>query len=314
MNTTPICMFVYNRPKETEAVLNSLSRCSGADEHDVFIFADAPRNDSPSLVAEVSKVREIIRRPFRFRSVTIRAAESNKGLARSIIEGVTDIISQYGKVIVLEDDLVLSVDFLEYMEAALSVYEEDKRIWSISGYSPALGFPPDYKKGLYLSRRASSWGWATWADRWETNDWVVRDYADFCKDRNARKEFDLGGNDMCRLLDLQQRGRINSWAIRWCYAQFRQGLYTVYPVKSKVINQGFGANASHAGWNDARHRVELDSTPVDMIPDLVPDARVMSAFKQHQDLSVISKIGYFLRLHGLGYKRVQRIFKSIIKN
>jgi len=312
MNTTPICLFVYNRPQETEAVLNSLSRCSGADEHDVFIFADAPRLASPDVYEDVNQVRQIIRRPYRFRSVTIREAETNKGLARSIIEGATDVISRYGRVIVLEDDLLLSADFLDYMEAALSAYETDKRIWSISGYSPALEFPSDYKKGLYLSRRASSWGWATWADRWETNDWDVRGYADFCKDRKARKAFDLGGNDMCRLLDLQQRGRINSWAIRWCYAQFRQGMYTVYPVKSKVVNQGFGESASHAGWNDARHRVELDPSPLEMIPGIEPDERVLLAFKRHQDLSLISKVGYFLRLHGLGYKKVQRIFKRMI--
>lgn len=314
MSSTPICLFVYNRPYETESVLNSLAFCTGAEEHDVIIFSDAPRNDSSSLVAEVSKVREIIRRPYRFRSVSILEAEQNKGLAKSIIEGVSEVIRQYGRAIVVEDDLMFSIDFVQYMESALDTYEEDKRIWSISGYSPALEFPSDYKKGLYLSRRASSWGWATWADRWETNDWEVRDYADFCKDRNARKAFDLGGNDMCRLLDLQQRGRINSWAIRWCYAQFRLGMYTVCPVKSKVINQGFGENASHAGWNDARHQVELDSSAVEMIPGIKPDERVIAAFKQHQDLTFISKVGYFLRLHGLGYKKVQRIFKSIIKN
>ena len=314
MTMTPICLFVYNRPYETESVLNSLASCTGAEEHDVIIFSDAPRSNAPQLLQEVEQVRQIIRRPYRFRSVSIREASQNKGLAKSIIEGVTEVLRQYGRAIVLEDDLMFSTDFLQYMEAALDTYAEDKRIWSISGYSPALRLPADYAHALYLSPRASSWGWATWLDRWEDIDWNVGDYATFRRDRKARHAFDLGGNDMSRLLDLQQHGKINSWAIRWCYAQFRKGMYTVYPVKSKVMNQGFGENASHAGWNDARHRVELDSTPIDMIPTLAPDARVMAAFKQHQDLSLISKIGYFIRLHGLGYKKIQQFFKRIIKN
>lgn len=98
MNTTPICLFVYNRPQATESVLNSLSRCSGADEHDVFIFADALRLASPDVYEDVNQVRQIIRRPYRFRSVTIREAETNKGLARSIIEEVTDVIRRHARV------------------------------------------------------------------------------------------------------------------------------------------------------------------------------------------------------------------------
>lgn len=310
MSKTPICLFVYNRPKETEAVLESLASCQGSAEHPLFIFADGAKNERAA--ENVAEVREIIHRAMPFPLVEYREATRNYGLAQSVISGVSEVLQNYGQVIVLEDDLLLSSDFLEYMEASLSFYREDQRIWSISGYSPNIGLPKGYAHDLYLSPRASSWGWATWRDRWAGIDWDVSDYPQFCKDRKLRRMFDLGGNDMSRLLALQKRGRISSWAIRWCYAQFRRGMYTLYPVRSKVINQGFGDNASHAGWNDARHKVSLDDTPLSMHAELQPDGRILNAFKKHQDLGLVSKLGYFMRLHGLGYKTAQRLFKRII--
>lgn len=311
LNRPPICLFVYNRPKETAEVLSSLARCHLAEEHELYIFSDAAKNEAAE--AAVAEVRRLIHHAAGFRAVHVAEAERNKGLARSIIEGVSAVIAEQGRVIVLEDDLVLSADFLQYMNDALEEYADDQRIWSISGYSPSISLPADYEGDIYLTPRASSWGWATWADRWSMIDWEVRGYADFSRNRQRVTQFNLGGDDMSRLLALQQRGRINSWAIRWCYAQFLQGSYTVYPRRSKVMNRGFGANASHAGWNDARHRVELDATPVTMLPGVQPNAEVMAAFKRHQDLSFISKVGYFVRLHGLGYKTMQKIFKLILR-
>ena len=310
MNTTPICLFVYNRPKETEAALASLSACRGADQHPLFIFSDGVKH--PQADTAVKEVRNILHRPWPFLSIHYSESSVNRGLAKSIIEGVGKVLEQYEQVIVLEDDLVLSADFLEYMEQSLLTYRNDNRIWSISGYSPSIEIPADYEHQVYLTPRASSWGWGTWRNRWEGIDWEVSDYRQFRSSRKKRKAFDRGGNDMSRLLDLQQHGRINSWAIRWCYAQFLRNMYTVYPVKSKVANQGFGNNASHAGWHDDRHQVVLDSSPLEISPDLEPDGRIMDAFKAHQDLGIISKTGYFIRLHGLGYKFFQKILKLIL--
>ena len=307
---TPLCLFVYNRPKETREILRSLSRCRGADRHDLYVFADAAKNDAAR--PQVDQVRGAIRAITGFRNVHLMEAKQNRGLANSIIAGVSSVLAEHGRVIVLEDDLLVTKDFIDYMESALDTYAEDKRIWSISGYSPNIHFPEHYNQALYLTPRASSWGWATWADRWRGIDWDVQDYQAFRRDQQKVKRFNQGGNDMSRLLALQQRGRINSWAIRWCYAQFLRGSYTVYPRHSKVVNQGFGLDASHAGWNDARHRVSLNEEHIDMIPNLAPDPEVMASFKHHQDLSLISKIGYFVRLHGLGYKCLQKILKKIL--
>ncbi len=309
---TPVCLFVYNRPAETRQALASLQACRTSGERELYIFSDAAK--TPETEAEVAEVRRCIRRAYGFRAIHLDEAELNRGLAASIIRGVTRVLEAHGQAIVLEDDLLLSPDFLEYMDQALAAYAGDKRIWSISGYGPDIPIPSEYPHGVYLTPRASSWGWGTWLDRWNCIDWEVKDYADFRRDGEALRRFDEGGNDMSRLLALQQRRRINSWAIRWCYAQFRRGMYTVYPVRSKVVNQGFGANASHAGWHDARHQVRLSGEKVEMVEELEPDARLLTAFKRHQDLSLISKAGYFLRLHGLGYRHAQKIFKKIINN
>ena len=310
MNYPPICLFVYNRPKETAEVLFSLSKCRRAEMHELYIFSDAARDDSAEL--QVAAVRRLIRNTNGFKEVHIIEATTNKGLAKSIIAGVSSVIATHERVIVLEDDLILSADFLQYMDDALEVYADDKRIWSISGYSPEIPIPADYNEDVYLTLRASSWGWATWADRWNTIDWDVPDYAEFIRNPQRVERFNLGGNDMSRLLALQQQGRINSWAIRWCYSQFLQGAYTVYPRYSKVMNQGFGTNASHAGWNDARHKVELNDLPITNPVGIQPNEDILRAFKQHQDLSLVSKIGYFLRLYGLGYKPMQKILKFIL--
>ena len=155
MNISPICLFVYNRPQETKAILKSLSACRGADRHPLFIFSDGPRNEQ--ALEAVKAVREIIHRPMKFLSVEYYESVDNNGLAKSIINGVGRILEQYEQVIVLEDDLLLSVDFLEYMENALEVYKSNSLIWSISGYSPDITIPLDYKRETYLTPRASSW-------------------------------------------------------------------------------------------------------------------------------------------------------------
>src|SRR5699024_3409085 len=106
-------------------------------------------------------------------------ASTNKGLANSVISGVTKVIDKFGKVIVIEDDLISSTDFLSYMNNALEFYEMNKSIWSISGYNIPIDIPSNYKHDVYLSYRGCSWGWATWKNRWNQTDWSVKDYDAF---------------------------------------------------------------------------------------------------------------------------------------
>lgn len=229
MDLAPIVMFTFNRLEHTKKTIEALKKNNFAKESEIFIFSDGPRNEQEKL--KVNEVRKFINNIDGFKNVTLSESEVNKGLANSVINGVTKIINEYGKIIVLEDDLVTSKYFLEYMNKALNLYKSRKDIWSISGYTPNIEIQREYKDEVYLIKRGASWGWATWKDRWKLNDWDVNDYVEFKKNKKMVREFNLSGSDMAPMLNDQMEGRINSWAIRWGYNQFRQNMWTVYPVK-----------------------------------------------------------------------------------
>ena len=116
----------------------------------------------------------------------------NKGLACSIIDGVTKIVNDYEKIIVLEDDLITTPNFLNFMNQALHFYITDATIFSISGYTLNLPSLPSYSKDFYLGYRGSSWGWGTWKDRWDEVDWEIKDYDKFKIDPLAQLRFMRG--------------------------------------------------------------------------------------------------------------------------
>ena len=259
MNYAPIVLFVYNRPNHTEKTLISLNGLKEASETELYIFSDAPK--SKMALDDVEKVRNLIFQ-FKdelsnFKNTYIVVAESNKGLAKSIIEGVTDVINKYGRVIVVEDDLEVSRDFLQYMNGALDYYEQSEKIWSISGYTFPMKSLSDYPCDVYLSGRGCSWGWATWKDRWGTVDWNVSDYSSFKFNFEQRRKFSLWGKDLPYMLDAYMFGEIHSWAIRWCYAAFKQDKYTVYPKISRVVNHGTDGTGTNFESKDDKYDTQL---------------------------------------------------------
>lgn len=242
----PIVIFVYNRPEHTMKTIETLAENLLAKDSEVYIFSDGPKDESSLLKVEsVRRFVDSLRYKDYFKSVTIEKSEHNKGLARSVINGVSKILNEYDKVIVLEDDLLTSRDFLVFMNDALEFYKNNPKIWSISGYSPPIKIPSNYKSQVYYSYRASSWGWATWRDRWEKVDWEVSDYDEFMKNKKMQNKFNRGGLDMSDMLKAQMEGKIDSWAIRWCYTQSKLDMYTVYPVKSRVRNIGLDGTGTH---------------------------------------------------------------------
>lgn len=240
---TPICIFSYKRKTELEKTLQSLRHCIDVEQYPIYIFSDNAK--SPDEIEDVKEVRDYINELDYLNFKEIFFAHENKGLANSIIDGVSQIISKYGKVIVLEDDLIVAPNFLQFMESALDYYKDHKEVFSISGYSPKLATLDNYNKDFYFSPRASSWGWATWKDRWDTVDWEVKTYSKFRHNLFEQWRFTKGGIDLPGMLRDQMVGKINSWAIRWVYQQFLNNQITVYPKISKVRNIGFGQNATH---------------------------------------------------------------------
>lgn len=303
---SPICLFVYKRYDTTKLMLESLLACPECADSELYVFMDEARNDSEA--DDVEKVRALFDNLQGFKVIHPYPARMNKGMARSVIDGVTTVLEKHESIIVLEDDLVVAPDFLTFMNAALEAYRDRNDIWSISGYTPTLKEIEQYDKdGVFLVPRAQCWGWATWSDRWETVDWEVSDFNYLARNKKRRKAFDMGGNDLFRTLEMEHRERIESWAVRWAYAASKQKMWTVNPMLSKVQNIGLKSSTSHVGWHDERHNVELLGDKTIINPNVQPDEKLVQAFKKHHDLGIISKIGYFMRLHNLGYDFIKKI-------
>ena len=193
----------------------------------------------------MDEVRVYLNQVTGFKSIVVFESADNKGLANSIISGVSQIVEKYKKVIVLEDDLITSPNFLNFMNQALDFYENNDKIFSISGYTLNLPSLKNSENDYYVGYRASSWGWGTWKNRWEKVSWEIQDVNRFIWNPVRHIQFMRGGSDMSLMLWRQMNGKIDSWAIRWCYHQFKYDLLTVFPAKSKVLSIGFGDAATH---------------------------------------------------------------------
>jgi hypothetical protein len=238
----PICLFVYNRISEVKRTIEALENNFLAGESDLYIFSDEGRDKED--VQKVRKVRSYIHTISGFNSITIFEAENNKGLANSVISGVSKVLENHDRIVVLEDDLVTSPNFLDFINQSLKFYQNDHNIHSVSGYTLNLPSLPG-KKDYYFGYRASSWGWGIWKERWEGIDWDVCDYGKFKNNRVATKSFKRGGSDLPRMLRNQRLGKIDSWAIRFCYHQFKNELLTVFPSESKIKSVGFSEEATN---------------------------------------------------------------------
>jgi hypothetical protein len=238
-----LCIFTFNRIEELKKCIASLENCNELNDFDIIVFSDGARNDNEAK--QVLEVRDYLTTMDSLSIKEFNFFDKNKGLAQSIITGLDSVFKDYDKVIVLEDDLIVSANFLSFMRQALCYYEKDKNIFSIAGYSPALKEFKHFTKDIYFCPRASSWGFAIWKNRWQSIDWGVHSYPQFKYNFFKQWKFSRGGIDLPGMLRDQMSGRINSWSIRAVYQQFLNDQVTVYPAKSKVKSIGFGKEATH---------------------------------------------------------------------
>ncbi|WP_416448242.1 glycosyltransferase family 2 protein [Leeuwenhoekiella sp. A2] len=302
MKYSPILLFVYNRLSLTRKTIEALQKNFLANCTDLYIFSDGPRKND---IEKVVQVRTYLQTIKGFKRIKVYESKINKGLAASIVEGVTKIIAIEGQVIVLEDDLLTSPDFLTFMNQALDFYKEEYKVFSVSGFTmPIQGLE---SKNIYFTQRASSWGWATWKDRWNVIDWEVRDYENFKNSPKQRRAFNKMGSDLSNMLKKQMQGEINSWAIRWCYHQFKHGLYSVYPTTSKIQNIGLSdLNATHTNEKFNRFKTILQTNKSDSFifsNNIVLDTKVIKQFVKPYSLLIRIK-----------YKLLNKIFSGFSLN
>lgn len=273
MQYAPIALFTYNRPDKTKRVLESLMQNAEAKDSDLFIFSDGPKNEK---AAEGVKANREFLHSFKVSllhregwsgAITIIEREKNWGLANSLIAGITELCENYGRVIVVEDDLILSPYFLKFMNDGLNKYENDDRVASISAFvNPVEGDVPNN----FFLRYFACWGWATWKRGW---DLLETDTKKLLKQiRWKVNDFNIGGaGGFYGMLYCQKVGLVDSWAVRFYASQFLAGKLQLFPVETLAIQNGTDGTGTHSvkaetTYSDMKlcmHPISLTDIPVE---------------------------------------------------
>ncbi|MBM2817604.1 MAG: hypothetical protein HW401_194 [Parcubacteria group bacterium] len=242
----PIALFVYNRPEHTRKTVEALQKNLLAKESELFIFSDGPKNESDSI--KVQEVRNYLKTISGFKSVKIIERDKNLGLANSIISGVTDIVNRFGRIIVLEDDMISSPYFLRFMNEALDLYGNEEKVISIHAYT----YPTKQKlPETFFLKGADCWGWATWKRGWDMFESDGQKLLDELQKRKLTREFDYNNSyRFSETLHKQAQGMKDSWAIRWYASAFLSDRLTLYPGKSLIKNIGFDGSGVHSGFSN----------------------------------------------------------------
>lgn len=303
MKYAPVIIFGYNRLNHLKQTINALADNFDAKNTEIFLFLDGYKGkEDKKQVEKVHSFGQQFLCDTRFKKINVIIENKNNGLSKSVIQGVSRIIEKYGKVIVLEDDLITSKDFLSFMNDCLNFYERYECIWSISGYTFDLPSLKTINTDVYLGYRASSWGWATWKDRWESIDWKISDYNEFRYNLKERMRFNRGGTNLSDMLDRQMLGYINSWAIRWCYAQFKCSKYTIFPCKSKVLNIGQDGSGTHSNTKDQYESNGFGENIYSLtLPNL--EKKILHEFKKRTGLSLPSRVKRYVYYNIIRRKR-----------
>ncbi|MDX1959882.1 MAG: hypothetical protein SFU98_15030 [Leptospiraceae bacterium] len=266
----PIVLFVYARPEHTRKCLESLKNNPESKYSKLFIYADGPKFDNPNLLLDIQKTREILRLEKWCSEVIIQESEKNKGLAESIIQGVTEIINEYGKVIVLEDDLILSKNFLTLMNQALKLYEDEKSVWHISGWN----FPISTKGigQVFFWNHMICWGWATWKDRWanfKRNPEEI--YLKHKSDDEFIRDFNLGNSlYLWNQIEENYFNKIKTWGIFWLYSIYINNGLCLNFTHSLTVNIGFDGTGENSGSKEL-YKQKIDSGVEVILEKLKPE-------------------------------------------
>lgn len=292
----PIALFVYNRPNHTKKTIDALKQNKLASQSELYVYADASRKHSEQ--SNVDQVRLLISQIEGFKKVTIIEQDTNIGLAKSIVSGVSDIVNKHGRVIVLEDDLVTSPVFLTFMNRALEFYIDKKNVWHISGWNYPLE-----QSGLgstFLWRAMNCWGWATWSDRWthfEKN--AEQLIGTFTKDDIRQFNLNNCENFWDQVL-ANKAGKIDTWAIFWYATIFQNNGLCLNPTVSYVTNIGLDGSGVHCGVNDAYGSQLNDDTyyrfDIDLYEDKLALSRIQKFYRNMKKPFIIRFVNKFFRI------------------
>lgn len=267
----PIILFVYNRPEHTLRCLNSLYNNYLAEESTLYIFCDGTKDDANELdIAKNNQVQEIIQQKQWCKEVLIKKQPKNIGLRNSVIAGVNEVFEKYNKVIILEDDLVLSNYFLDYMNKGLQLFENNLEVSQISGHSFKLDVK-SLKEDAYFLPLTTTWGWATWKRVWNEIDFEARDYKKVLSTPKAIRAFNLDNSynyyTMLRS-QLNNDKKISSWGIMFWLHSFKKNYKILFPKYTLVTNIGLDGTGMHKA-NETQVDDFKENNQVTYFPDKV---------------------------------------------
>jgi hypothetical protein len=249
MTLAPIALFAYNRPEHLRRTMESLLQNPLARKTDIYVFSDGAKTaaDRP----RVERVRAYLHTLKQSHAIQLAEADVNKGLARSIIEGVTKLCNSHGRAVVLEDDLLLAPGCLEFMNRALDRYAQEPRVMQVSGYMFPVDRPEELPEAFFC-KLSPSWGWATWKRAW---DHFEPDSGKLLSsiERNARqRDFDMNDTyPYTEMLAAQANGRMDVWGVRWYASMFLRDGLCLYPSQSLIVNHGMDGSGVHCGVSNA---------------------------------------------------------------
>ena len=297
-NSLPtIIFFVYNRATHLKETIKSLKKNKLYKNYNIVIFGDGPKNRSDVL--KIQKVKLEVKNIKGFKSKRMFFSLKNKGLAKSIIDGINKVfkMKNVNSVIVLEDDLNFSKYFLDYMSKALHSYNDLKNIGSVSAYS-FFKKDPKYKNDLYLSPRHSSWGWGTWKNQWKKFIWEKNWVKDKYNNKKIREKINIGGKDLSIMLKQQIDHKIDSWSIIFDLNCSVNNLYCICPKKSLVENTGLDNSGIHCKYDNTLNLNFDKNYQIKKFPKLEVDINIIKDVQRLFDVS--------------NYQKIKNKFKQII--
>lgn len=297
MTNSPILLFVYNRLSHTQRCVEALQRNKLASESELFIYSDGAKDESQEEA--VCEVRNYIHTISGFKQITLIARKENWGLARNIIDGVTTQVNRYGKVIVLEDDLIVTPYFLRFMNDALETYKDEPKV----GHIQACDFTQDTSlPDTFLIKWTGSWGWATWERAWKYFNPNGKELLQELEQRKLTYTFDFNGKyGFTRMLRRQIEGKNNSWAIRWNASLFLKDILSLNVGRSLVQNEGFDGSGTNCGGGGLyASNLYLEPLAVHKITPVTENREARQAF-----------IRYYARTNSFWAKVIRRIKRTL---
>ena len=292
---SPIALFSFKRPYHTSQSIKALAENKESINSDLFVFIDGPKSASQiHLLDYVENVALTYKNSFK--TLSIIRSDINLGVARSQRSGVTKILKDYESVIVLEDDIIVSPYFLNYINRSLDLYKNNEKIWHINGFC----YPIEYNlQECFFSR------WGTWRDRWFKfiNDPLYHDpyYLKAIYSNKMKSQFNLSSkiNFYWSQIELNLDGKV-TWAIFWySYIFLNKGL-CLTPNISFTKNIGHDGSGVHCSENKKLQNLPINLTTINKFPkNIIEDPIALKMF-----------IKYFERKQNFFYKVINSVSSS----